>query len=85
MNFQLIKKGSGYNYHSATGQLYRKSNTNGQIKYLKCVHSTCTGTAKIIDNELFEMVFFDYIFLNDYLFFQIFFIFFYKIYFKNNF
>jgi len=53
--FTTIQKGCGAVY-ACQNMLYRRVKTRGSVKYLKCAHENCDGSAKIVDDKLILMV-----------------------------
>jgi len=45
-----IQKGSGYVY-ACSNMLYQRVKTKGNVKYLKCCHENCDGSAKLVDDK----------------------------------
>jgi len=48
--YASIQKGSGYVYACAN-MLYHRVKTKGNVKYLKCSHENCDGSAKLVDDQ----------------------------------
>src|SRR5664279_5327569 len=55
LSYSVIPKGRGFLY-ARDSQLYMHVKTQGNIKYLKCIHTGCDGSMKLVDDEIIRWV-----------------------------